>query len=164
MTATRTTVHPPRGLSRLLWRLPIWLYRAHLGWLITDHFLMLEHIGRHSGQSRQAVIEIVKYDKGSDVYYVASGFGRTSDWYQNLLKTPQARIQSGVRKATVTAEVLSCEDGQRILADYAHRHPAAIRALAKLIGYKIETQEIDYAEFAQVVPIVALKVNPPGIA
>lgn len=164
MTTPKTTVHPPRGWNRWLWRLPIWLYRAHLGWLLTNRFLLLEHTGRRSGQPRQAVIEVVKYDQAGGVYYVASGFGPASDWYQNLLATPQARIQSGFRSVTVTARMLSNEEGELILADYARRHPAAIRALAKLIGYEIEKNTETYTEFAKVVPIVALKVSVPAVA
>ncbi len=164
MNATHSHIHPPRGFSRQMWRLPIWLYRAHLGWLLTNHFLLLEHIGRKSGQVRQAVIEIVKYDKASDVYYIVAGFGPTSDWYQNLLKTPRARIQSGFRKADVLAEVLPIEQAGDVFMDYARRYPTAIRTLAKIIGYEVKKGEVDYREFAKVVPIVALKVARPSIA
>jgi deazaflavin-dependent oxidoreductase (nitroreductase family) len=151
-------IHPPRGFSRTMWRLPIWLYRAHLGWALTSHFLLLEHVGRKSGQVRQAVLEILKRDKASDVYYLAVGFGPASDWYLNLLKTPQAKIQSGFRKADVLAEVLPIEAAGEIIMDYARRYPTAIRTLARIIGYEVGKGEVDYREFAKVVPIVALKV------
>lgn len=164
MTISSSHIHPPRGFSRKIWRLPIWLYRVHLGWLLTSHFLLLEHTGRKSGQVRQAVLEILKRDKASDVYYLAAGFGPGSDWYQNLLKTPQAKIQSGFRKADVVAEILSIEEAEHIIQDYARRYPAAIRTLAKIIGYEVKTGEVDYREFAKMVPIVALKVVAPTVA
>lgn len=47
---------PPRGLLRLAARLPLWLYRAGLGWLLSNRFLMLTHIGRKSGLPRQVVV------------------------------------------------------------------------------------------------------------
>ena len=158
MSLSSSPVHPPRGFSRTMWRLPVWLYRARLGWLITSHFLLLEHVGRQSGKARQAVIEVVKRDKANDVYYVASGFGRASDWYQNLLKTPQGKIQSGFRKADVIAEVLPMEEAGEIIMEYARRYPFAIRTLARIIGYEVKKGETDYREFAKAVPIVALKV------
>lgn len=158
MTVSPSHVHPPRGLSRFFWRLPIWLYRLHLGWLITGHFLMLEHIGRKSGLPRQAVIEVVKHDKAKDVYYVAAGFGPASDWYQNLLKTPQARIHSGFRREKVEAAVLSIDEAGNIIMDYARRYPAAIRTLAGIIGYEVKKGEEDYRALVRFVPIVALKV------
>lgn len=164
MTLSSSHIHPPRGFSRKMWRLPIWLYRARLGWLLTSHFLLLEHVGRKSGQVRQAVLEVLKRDKTSDVYYLAAGFGPASDWYLNLLKTPQAKIQSGFRKANVIAEVLSMDEAGRIILDYARRYPFAIRTLARIIGYEVKKGEVDYREFAKVVPIVALKVVSASIA
>ncbi|MEW6094790.1 MAG: nitroreductase family deazaflavin-dependent oxidoreductase [Chloroflexota bacterium] len=164
MTIAHSKIHPPRGFSRTLWRLPIWLYRAHLGWLITSHFLLLEHVGRKSGQVRQVVLEVLKRDKANDVYYLAVGFGSSSDWYQNLLKTPRAKIQSGFRKADVIAEILSIDEAGEIIMDYARRYPFAIRTLARIVGYEIGKGEVDYREFAKIVPIVALKVIAPSAA
>ena len=158
MSIANSNIHPPRGFSRILWRLPIWFYRANLGWLLTDHFLLLNHVGRKSGKVRQAVIEVVMRDGVNDVYYVASGFGPDSDWHQNLLKTPQAEIQAGRRRAKVKADVLPLLEAESVLMDYARRYPNAIRNLAKIIGYKIGKGDIDYGAFAQAVPIVALKV------
>ncbi|MFZ5856524.1 MAG: nitroreductase family deazaflavin-dependent oxidoreductase [Chloroflexota bacterium] len=158
MRLSSSHIRPPRGFSRTMWRLPIWLYRLHLGWLLTGHFLMLEHIGRKSGSARQAVIEVIKHDRAKDVYYVAAGFGPASDWYQNLLKTPQARIHSGFRREEVEAAVLSIEEAENILMDYAHRYPAAIRTLAGIIGYEVKKGDEDYRALVRFVPIVALKV------
>lgn len=40
---TAPPFHPPRGLSRLLYRLPIGLFRLGLGWIFGNHFLLLTH-------------------------------------------------------------------------------------------------------------------------
>jgi deazaflavin-dependent oxidoreductase (nitroreductase family) len=151
-------IHPPRGIARLVWRFPIALYRMNLGWLLTDHFLLLNHIGRKSGQVRQAVVEVVKYDAERDVYYIAAGFGTASDWFQNILKTPQINIQCGKRKTKVVAEILPKDEVENILADYERRHPTALRNLAKVIGYEMKNGSVDFHAFSQIVPIVALKV------
>jgi deazaflavin-dependent oxidoreductase (nitroreductase family) len=158
MRTTKSSVHPPRGFNRLMWRLPIGLYRSHLGWLLTSHFLLLEHVGRKSGKVRRVVLEIIKRDKANDIYFVAAGFGPSSDWYQNLVKTPRVRIHSGFRKADVIAEIMSMDEAERIITDYARRNPTVIRALAKIIGYEVKKGEQDYRGFAKLVPIVALKV------
>lgn len=49
-------VQTPHGLARLLFRLPIWLFRLHLGWLAGHCFLLLTHSGRQSGLPRQTVL------------------------------------------------------------------------------------------------------------
>jgi hypothetical protein len=90
MSKSIVDVRPGKAL-RLGTRLPVWLYCLHLGWLLGERFLLLMHIGRSSGLPRQAVIEIVGYDK--DTYCVVSGWGKTSDWCQNVRKTPSVMIQ-----------------------------------------------------------------------
>ncbi len=55
-------VQPPRGLARLGWRAPIWFYRLGLGGLLGRRFVLLNHIGRKSGQPRQAVLEVVHHN------------------------------------------------------------------------------------------------------
>ena len=80
---------PPRGLLRLAARTPIWLYRLRLGWLLGGRFLMLTHIGRKTGRPRQVVLEVVRHDRDSNSFIVASGWGEQSNWFQNVQKTPQ---------------------------------------------------------------------------
>ena len=56
---------PPRGWKAKLWRAPIWFYRIGLGGLFGKRFLLLNHIGRVSGQIRQAVVEVVNFDRAT---------------------------------------------------------------------------------------------------
>ncbi len=42
-------IHPPRGLARIGFRIPIILYRLGLGGLLGTRFLLLTHTGRKSG-------------------------------------------------------------------------------------------------------------------
>lgn len=157
MTTTAPQVHPPRGWKRIAWRLPIWLYRIRLGWLLGERFLLLTHTGRKSGLPRQAVLEVVRYDRATNTYYVASGFGEKSDWFRNVMKTPQVSIQVGRREMAAGAERLSLEDAEHELLDYGRRHPTALRNLARILGYQIENTEEDVRALARVVPIVAFR-------
>jgi hypothetical protein len=50
----------PTGWVRALLRLPILLYRLHLGWLLGHRFLLLTHVGRKSGLQRRTVLEVVR--------------------------------------------------------------------------------------------------------
>ncbi|MFQ5342950.1 MAG: nitroreductase family deazaflavin-dependent oxidoreductase [Anaerolineae bacterium] len=162
MTTTVRQVQPPRGWKRIVWRLPIWLYRARLGWLLGERFLLLTHTGRKSGLPRQAVLEVVRYDRATNTYYVVSGFGEKSDWFRNVMKTPQVTIQVGRRKMPAIAERLPLEDAERELLDYGRRHPTALRNLARIIGYRIENTEEDVRALAQVLPIVAFQPAQPA--
>jgi deazaflavin-dependent oxidoreductase (nitroreductase family) len=148
---------PPRGFNRFLYRLPIWLYRVRLGWLLGRRFLLLNHIGRTSGLPRQAVLEVVRHDKESGAYLIASGFGERSHWYRNLLKTPEVTIQVGNQKLDVVAESLSTAEGAAEMVDYARRHPTAARNLAHLMGYRVDGSEKDYHTLGEVIPFVVLR-------
>jgi hypothetical protein len=93
MSDPLTTVPRPRGFGRFLFRLPIILYQIHLGFLFGRRFLLLTHVGRKSGRPHKTVIEVVKSDPASNIYYVVSGWGEKSDWYQNIIIHPNVMIQ-----------------------------------------------------------------------
>lgn len=88
----------PGKLTLWAFRLPIWLYRFRLGWLLGQRFLMIEHIGRKSGLPKKTVLEVLRHDKPSDTYYILSGWGKKADWFQNVSKTPEVTVHVGFRR------------------------------------------------------------------
>lgn len=149
---------PSRGLKRWFFRAPIWLYHNGLGGLMGGRFLLLNHVGRKSGLPRQAVVEVTKFDPETGIYYIASGWGKKSDWYLNLLKTPETTIQVRRKKMAVTAVPLTPEESADLMADYARRYPKAARNLSKLVGYEVgDGREEDYRQVGQNIPFVALQ-------
>jgi deazaflavin-dependent oxidoreductase (nitroreductase family) len=146
---------PPRGLARLAFRTPIWLYRLHLGWLLGKRFVHLTHTGRKSGLPRQVVLEVVDHDPQSNVYYVASGWGKKSDWYQNIQKTPRVRVQVGAKSWAAQAEVLAPDSAEQVILNYGRKHPALLGELARVMGYKLNGSEADMRALGRLVPVVA---------
>src|SRR5262245_5640798 len=114
---------PPRGFVRALYRAPLKLYRMRLGWLLGRRFLLLTHTGRRSGQARHTFLEVMRYDAPTDRYVVAVGFGERSDWYRNVLASPQVTIQVGTQERRAHARPLDREDARREFSDYLRRHP-----------------------------------------
>jgi deazaflavin-dependent oxidoreductase (nitroreductase family) len=150
----------PKGILRLSLRLPIWLYRLRLGWLMGDRFLMLTHTGRKSGLPRQTVIEVVKHDKATDTYYVVSGWGEKSDWYQNIRKTPQVTIQVRGRKFQTTAKFIPVEKAIDIVNTYAHEHPIAFNELSGLfLGERMKKGSDAPERVARKMPMVAFHLQ-----
>ena len=155
---------PPRGLQRGLFRLPIWLYRARLGWVLRERFLLLTHIGRKSGLPRQTVIEVVHHNVATDTYFIASVWGETADWLRNIQKTPNVRVDIGKRHFEALATRLPIPQAQSALLHYARQHPSAFQALAKLIvGQRLQPTEEDCLTLAQSVPMVALQPRLMGV-
>jgi len=161
MIKKTTPALQPTGWKKYLWRAPIIMYRWGLGPLLGNRFLLLNHVGRKSGMIRQAVLEIDAYDAREKVYLIASGFGKKSDWYRNLHKTPEASIQVGSKKMRVRAELLSSQRSGQEMMRYAREHPQAAQNLARIMGLQLDAPD-DLEAWRtvgeQYVPFVALHV------
>ena len=113
---------PPRGIKAIPWRLPIWIYRLGLGGLLGKRFLLLNHKGRSSGKSRQSVLEIIRTETAPEAYYVVSGFGERSDWYQNITRNPKVEIQVGWDRFAAESERLESGEAGQVILDYTKNH------------------------------------------
>lgn len=150
----------PSGLLLFGFRLPIWLYRLRLGWLMGERFLLLTHTGRKSGLTHQTVIEVVRHDTETGAYLVASGFGSKSDWFLNIQKNPNTTITVKNRTLTTRARMLSESESAIELLDYAKRHPLAFKELTRMfMGKAMEATEEDCRQFAKSAPIIAFEPN-----
>src|ERR671925_1864100 len=96
----------PGKMLRFGLRLSLWFYRFNLGWLLGSRFLMLTHTGRKSGFPHQTVIEVVQHDKQTDTFYVVSGWGEKSDWYQNIRQSPAVIVRVGRRQLNANAKFI----------------------------------------------------------
>jgi deazaflavin-dependent oxidoreductase (nitroreductase family) len=160
MTENVQYPQPPKGFSRFLYRLPILVYRAGLGGLLGKRFLLLEHIGRKSGLIRKAVLEVIRYDEFQDVYYVVSAFGDRSDWYRNIIKNPDVRIQVGRMWRMAHAQVLASDRSEKEILSYAKRNPKIFRALAeRLLGYEVGESDQDLIHLARQFIVVSISVK-----
>jgi deazaflavin-dependent oxidoreductase (nitroreductase family) len=157
---SRLTEKPVRKqlLLKAIMRLPIWLYRWNLGWLMGGRFLMLTHTGRKSGLERQAVIEVVGYDEQSGAYFVASGWGEKSDWYKNIQKAPQVKVQVRSRRFEAIAKTLSVHEAEARLWGYAQRYPSAFRELTGLmLAERLPATPENARKLAESIPVVELR-------
>jgi deazaflavin-dependent oxidoreductase (nitroreductase family) len=145
---------PPTGPIRLLFRLPVLLYGAGFGWLFGRRLLLVEHVGRQTGRTRRTVVEVVEHDREDGSYIIASGFGRTAQWYRNLLANPKATIQVGRRRLRVIAEELTPAAGGEVMAGYARRHPMLVRLLGPVLGIPPGTR--DYHAVGEGIPFLRL--------
>ncbi|MGO1839262.1 MAG: nitroreductase family deazaflavin-dependent oxidoreductase [Candidatus Microbacterium stercoravium] len=111
-----------------LMRLPIPLYRAGLGRLLGRRLVMIEHVGRSSGEPRYVVVEVV--EREGRALRVASGFGTRAQWYRNLRANGIAHLSTGgVRRERVRVNLLDDERSCSVLERYTAAHPAAWRRL-----------------------------------
>lgn len=154
-------IQPPTGLSRLLFRIPIYAYRLGIGWLIGDRLMLLHHVGRVSGKQRQTVLEVVTHDPADDSFVVASGWGPAAAWYRNVVHTPEVNVQVGRRTIPVTAVPLPENEGADIFAAYAAQHRiAAKHLLPRLMGFAVDGSDADFRAVGQRMPFVRFVPRP----
>lgn len=148
---------PPKGIARMLYRLPIQLFRLRLGWALGGRFLLLHHTGRVSGRRRRAVIEVIGHDRTDDCYFVCSGYGTQPDWYRNVVANPDVIIQVGRRTLPVTATPLPGDEAAEVMVNYARRHPKVAKTLlSRLMGIAVDGSEADFREAGRHVPVIGL--------
>jgi deazaflavin-dependent oxidoreductase (nitroreductase family) len=147
----------PAGALRLAFRLPIYLYRLHLGWLLGHRFLLLVHRGRETGLAHQTMLEVVLYDTSSRESVVVSAWGEEADWYRNLQKCPAIEIKTGRESYEPLQRFLSSEEAYAALASYERRHHWAARMLGRLLGYPLGGPEAARRAFAESVRLVAFR-------
>lgn len=147
----------PSTLLRWLFRLPVGIYRARLGWIFGHRFLMLTHRGRKSGLVRRTVVEVVA--RRGATYVVFSGYGATADWYRNALASPPLRVDVGFEHFEPAVREVPEPERRQLLADYAAKHPTAAKALGdRMLGVPFTSDSASLGELARRLP--ALELSP----
>ncbi|KXP01024.1 nitroreductase family deazaflavin-dependent oxidoreductase [Tsukamurella pseudospumae] len=123
--------------TRRLVRAPIWLFQHGLGRLMGPRMVMIEHVGRKSGEPRYVVLEVV--DRPDvDTVVVCSGFGETAQWYRNLRAHPDCRVTVGNRDRAARAELLDPTASDEVLERYRTAHPVAWERLRGAIEKAVQ--------------------------
>ncbi len=157
--------HRPRGLRRLLFRLPVYLYRGPIALLLAWRcVILLTTIGRKTGLPRRTAVSAMRLD---DRFVVFAGYaGIRADWYRNILANPQVVVRHGLRCWRATARVVMDPAERRTLmarmATYSHRcgPPVPTRPLIRLLRIFDYDAEIAFAlEHAEELPVVELRLE-----
>jgi deazaflavin-dependent oxidoreductase (nitroreductase family) len=156
-------LRPPSGLRRIMFRVPILVFRARLGWLFGHRLVLINHQGRKTGRQRQVVVEVAARDRATGAVTVASGYGSRSDWFRNLLVGPDTTIEVGTRRLAVRAVPLSPEEGGEVMVDYARRHRLSATVLASYVRFDVDGGSDDgYRALGREIPFVRFEPVPAG--
>jgi deazaflavin-dependent oxidoreductase (nitroreductase family) len=149
---------PPTGLIALLFRLPVYVYRAHLGFVFRSKFLMLVHRGRTTGQVRQTVLEVM--GRNLDEYVVMTGWGRGSQWFRNIQASPPLQVHVGRRRFTPVARFLSDDEAAKVLDAYATKNPRDMKMLNRALGLQYDGTFEDLKRIVADRPMIGLRPKP----
>ena len=160
-----TTRHPGPVLRRLLGA-PVLLYRAGLGPLLGERFLMLTHVGRRTGRVYRTVVEVVDRQPAGDAYVVMAGFGRATGWLHNLQAGGGREVLVGRRRFRPVIRMLEPAEAAAALASYEHRNriatPVIRFVLGRLIGRRYGGSAAERLRVVEQLPLVALSPAPPA--
>ena len=98
------------------------MYRCEYDWLLGHRFLLLIHVGRRTGLTRQTVLEILEYRKEGPEAVVMSAFGPTADWLRNIETNPDPEVVIGSQPFFATHRVLDEADAVRVITGYEQRN------------------------------------------
>jgi deazaflavin-dependent oxidoreductase (nitroreductase family) len=133
MTAQR---QPPSGLLKLGFKVPVWLYRAHLGFLFGGRVFAIVHHGRRSGKRYVSGLEVLV--RRDVELFAFSAWGTRADWYRNIEAGGVDELWDGrTRHPGATFRLLAPDQAYEALAAYEQRHPhTARRTLPRMLdGY-----------------------------
>ena len=147
--------HAPAFL-RPIFKLPLVLYRLHLGFLFSHRFLMLTHTGRKSGKVRRTILAVLSYDAQTREIKAVSAWN-ASEWYKNIQAAPAIAVETGSTRYAPVQRDLSTEEIAQLFVDYRKNHPIFSRIVCRIPGWKWESSYAEFLELARTLRGVAFR-------
>ncbi len=123
MTARRAR---PSRLAKLGFAIPVWLYRAHLGFLFSGRVVAIVHHGRKSGKRYVSGLEVLTRTGGE--LFVFSAWGRKADWFRNIEAGGVDELWDGRRRYDkATFRLIQPDEAYEVLEHYEVEHERTAR-------------------------------------
>ena len=152
---------PPRGSIRWLLGLPVYLYRARLGFLLGHRFLVLVHDGRRTGRRHETPLEVVRYDPSTDEATVVAGWGRKTAWLHNVEAGRAREVWIGRTRWVPAVRRLDVDEAVAVLERYERRSGLPRRivwaVLSRLLGWRYDGSPVARRRAAEQLPMLALR-------
>lgn len=142
-----------------IFKLPVVLYRLHLGWVLGTRFMQLTHVGRRSGKVRRTVLAVLRFDPHTNVIYAVSAW-QGSDWYANIQAAPALSVETGMVRYAPVQRTLSPEEITTTFLDYCARHPLFSRMICRIPGWKWDSTPEEFLALARTIRGVAFAPQP----
>ena len=149
----------PSGLFKHFLHAPTWLYRAHLGFLFGNRFLMIEHRGRKSGNLYRTVLEVAGRYLEKDEWIVTSGTGPKADWYRNLQAQGVDAVWIGSTRHHASVRFLEPDEAALVMAKYEAAHPRAAVKLLESMGVTYDGTDEGRIELMKKIPMVGFTIG-----
>jgi len=134
----------PSRLLKFFFKVPVLLHKLGLGgWerMIGAQWMLITTTGRKTGKNRNAMVDVMDYDKANDTYYIEAAYGAHADWYRNIQSNPVFKAQVGRRKFKARAGALSTEGAGEMLVQFYRQKPAYTRSVMAMAGMKFKDED-----------------------
>ena len=128
---------PPARWLRILYRVPVGLYRLGAGGLIRAvglRWILVITRGRKSGREHAVVLDLLGEE--GDRHYVQAAYGRRADWLRNVEAAGDFVAQVGRRRFAARLEYVAGDEARRIMLAYLDAHPFYSPFIAWMLGYR----------------------------
>jgi deazaflavin-dependent oxidoreductase (nitroreductase family) len=153
-----TSSRPGRAL-RLLFRLPVAVYRCGCGRLLGHRFLLLIHTGRRSKLRRYTVLEVIAYRSQEPEAIVMSGFGAMANWLRNIEAMPNPEVVIGSRRFVAGHRRVGEDDAVEVLLQYQRQNrlaaPIIRLVLSRLLGWRFDGSRAHCRRAVAQLPLIA---------
>jgi deazaflavin-dependent oxidoreductase (nitroreductase family) len=131
-----------------IFKLPVFLYRLRLGWLLGKRFMQLTHVGRRSGKVRRTILAVLRFDEDTRAIYAVSAW-KGSDWYYNIQSTPALQVEIGSVRYVPKQRTLSPEEIATTFIEYRKCHPIFARIICRIPGWNADSTYDEFLELAR---------------
>ena len=119
------TARRPSTLVKALFKVPVWMYQAHLGFLFFGSLIVIVHRGRKSGNRYVTGLEMI--DRRDDELFVLSLWGAKSDWYRNIEANGVDELWDGMKRTGASFRVVASDEAVGILSNTEKAHERLVR-------------------------------------
>ncbi|MGI9641800.1 MAG: nitroreductase family deazaflavin-dependent oxidoreductase [Acidimicrobiia bacterium] len=145
----------PSGLWKAFLGAPTWIFRAHLGFVFGNRFLMIEHHGRKSQKPYRTTLEVAGRNPDKHEWIVTSGTGPKADWYQNIKAGGVDAVWIGSSRTPADLRFLEAEEAGAVFAQYEHDHGKAAVKLMDMMGVSYDGTDAGRIDMMTQIPMVA---------
>jgi deazaflavin-dependent oxidoreductase (nitroreductase family) len=139
-----------------IFKLPVFLYRLRLGWLLGKRFMQITHVGRRSGKVRRTILAVLWFDdKTKEIYAVSAWKG--SEWYYNIQASPALQLETGFERYVPVQRSLSPEEITAAFIEFRKKNPIFSRMICRIPGWKWDSTYEEFLELARTLRGVAFR-------
>ncbi len=121
----KTTRKGPSTLLKALFKVPVWMYQARLGFVFFGRLIAIVHRGRKRGSRYVSGLELL--DRRDGELFVFSFWGAKSDWYGNVEANGVDELWDGTKRTGASFRVVASDEAVGVLSDYEKAHKRLVR-------------------------------------